>query len=142
MTEIPTTESAFVSPEEEAAFERVQADAVATGRAMSSGEYLAGILAAAQLDTAGTPRKLPADLWPEVDPVVVQEIWDRACVVAWRAAQFASSAWLHRDRLEAVRGQLAEAGYEAMARSVQRSLRVVVPGSGVHPADGESGRGH
>jgi len=137
MTENPITEPMpVVSAEEEAAFHRMQVDAVSTGRAMSSAEYLAGILTAAQLDTAGTPRKLPADMWPDLDPVVVQEIWDRACVVAWRAAQFAGSAWLHRDRLEAVQGELAKAGFHAMAGSVGRSRRLVARDE-VHPADGE-----
>lgn len=150
MTEIPTAESTVpaVSVEEAAAFTVLSTDAVLTGRAMStgqamsSGEFWAGLLAAALVDTAGSPRKLPADMWPDQDPAVVQEIWDRACVVAARAAQFASSPWLHRDRLDSLRGQLAEAGFHAMAGSVQRSLRLVAPDHGAHPADGETGRDH
>ncbi|MFG2359339.1 hypothetical protein [Streptomyces sp. NPDC048521] len=145
MTEIPTTEPAVVSAEEEAAFAVMSADAVLTGRVMmtgqavSSAEFWAGLLAAALVDTAGSPRKLPADMWPEQDPVVVQEIWDRAAVVVSRAAQFAASPWLHRDRLQGLQERLAEAGFHAMAGSVQRSLRLVVSG---HPADSEIGREH
>jgi hypothetical protein len=140
MTENPTTQP--ISPETKASFEVMQVDAVSAGRVMSSGAYLAGLLAAAQVDTAGTPRKLPADLWPEVDPVVVQEIWDRACVVAWRAAQYAGSAWLHRETLAGLQTQLEEAGHVAMAGLVGRSREVVVRSGLVHPADGEVGRGH
>jgi hypothetical protein len=127
---------------DEAAFEVMRADAVLTGRAMSAAEYLAGILAAAELDTAGMPRKLPIDLWPDADPALVQEVWDRACVVAWRAHQFASSAWLHRDRLQDLQAQLSQAGFHAMAGSVGRSLRLVVPDPVRHPADGEEPREH
>lgn len=114
-------------------------DAVLAGRARSAGEFLAGVLAAAELDTAGTARKLPADTWPSVDPEVVQEIWNRACVVTWRAAQFAGSGWLYRDRLEAVQAQLEEAAYVVMGSLVGRSRRLVAPEL-THPADGEQGR--
>lgn len=144
MTEISTTPATSdeTGPVDDAAFEAMRTDAVLTGRAMSSGEYLAGLLAAAQVDTAGTPRKLPVDLWPDLDPVVVQEIWDRACVVAWRASQLAGAPWLHRDRLQALQGQLTEAGFHAMAGSVARSARLVVREDVVHPADGAIAREH
>lgn len=135
MTEIPTEP---VSAQEQADFEVMHADTVITGRAM----FLAGVLVAAEADTLSRPQQLPTDVWADQDPQLVMEIWERACAVIWRTAQLAAAPWLYRDRLESVRGQLALVGYEAMARSVQRSLRVVVPGSGVHPADGESGRGH
>jgi hypothetical protein len=148
MTEIPTTEPVVVSAEEEAAFRVMAADAVLTGRVMctgqavSSAEFWSGLLAAALVDTAGSPRKLPADMWPDQDPMVVQEIWDRAAAVVSRAAQFASSPRHHRDRLERLQGVLAEAGFHAMAGSVQRSLRLVVSEGGVHPADAEIAREH
>ncbi|CAL9668796.1 hypothetical protein SUDANB145_07305 (plasmid) [Streptomyces sp. enrichment culture] len=118
----------------DAGFETMRTDAVLTGRAMSSGAYLAGLLLAAQVDTAGTVRKLPVDCWPDVDPVVVQEIWDRACAVVYRAAQFAQAPRLHGDRLQDLQGRLAEAGFHAMAGSVGRSRRLVARS---HPADGE-----
>jgi hypothetical protein len=145
MTTTPSTTSAAGDSFEgggleDEAFETMRTDAVLTGRAMSSGEFLAGLLAAAQLDIAGTPRKLPADLWPGVDAVVVQEIWDRACAVAWRAAQFAGSPRLFGPRLHVLQEQLTEAGFHAMGGSVARSRRLVAPES--HPADGEVTRGH
>jgi hypothetical protein len=144
MTETtPSTAAAVpVSDEEAAEFEVMRADAVLAGRVMSSGQYLAGLLAAAVVDTVGSPRKLPAELWPDVDPVVVQEIWDRACVVAWRASQFAGSAWQHRETLGAAQAQLVEAGHVAMAGLVGRSREVVLRSRPAHPVDGEAGREH
>jgi hypothetical protein len=148
MTQIPATEPTVVSEDEAAAFAVMSADAVLTGRsmmtgqAMSSAEFWTGLLVAALVDTAGSPRKLPADMWPDVDPVVVQEIWDRACVVAVRAAQFASSPWLHRDRLDRLQEKLAAAGFEAMAGSVRRSRALVAPVSEGLSADSEIAREH
>lgn len=147
--ERPTTPSAPSAPsvpsgEDAAGFEVVSADAVLTARAVASGEavssaaFWAGLLLAAEVDTAGSPRRLPADMWPGVDPVVVQEIWDRACVVAVRAAQFAGAPRLHGDKLARLQGELASAGFEAMGGTVDRSRRLVAPET-VHPADGEVG---
>ena len=142
MTTVPTTPVPASDGEgaPDAGFEAMRTDAVLTGRAVSSGQYLAGLLAAGQLETAGTPRKLPADQWPDVDPVVVQEIWDRACVVAWRAAQFAGSAWLHREGLQDLQARLEEAGFSAMAGSVARSRELALRSR--HPGDGEIARSH
>lgn len=141
MTEIlPTPVPAASESGDDAAFEVVRADAVLAGRAMSSGEYLAGVLAAAELHAAGTVRKLPADMWPDVDPMVVQQIVDWACVVTWRAAQYAGSGWLHRDTFEAAQRQLAEAGFHAMAGLVGRSRELAVRSR--HPGDGEIAREH
>lgn len=145
MTEIPTTPVPAASEPgdstaTDAGFEVMRSDAVLAGRAMSSGEYLAGVLAAAEVDTVGSVRKLPADTWPDVDPLVVQEIWDRACVVAWRAAQYAGSGWLHRETLAAAQERLAAAGFHAMAGLVARSRELAVRSR--HPADGEIAREH
>jgi hypothetical protein len=114
-------------------------DFVCGGRNTSTAQHIAGLLNAGQLETVGTPRKLPMDLFPDVDPAVVQEIWDRACVVAWRAAQYAAAPRFYRDQLARLQGQLREAGFEAMGAMVGRSLRIAsVP----HPADDEDAREH
>lgn len=145
---VPAEVAEVVSAEEAAEFAVMSTDAVLTGRAMAAGqamssaEYYAGLLLAGQVDTLGSPRKLPADMFPDVDPAVVQEIWDRAVVVASRAAQFASSPWLHRDRLQGLQDRLTEAGFHAMGGSVGRSLRMVVREDQVQPADMEIGREH
>lgn len=123
-----------------AAFETVQADMVLAGRTAATGQYLAGLIAAAQLDTVGTPRKLARDLFPDVDPMVVQEIWDRSAAVHFRAGQMAGSPRFHRDALARLRKQLTEAGDAAMAGRVDQALAIAVR---EHPADDASdGRDH
>ncbi|MDX2658328.1 hypothetical protein PV402_39775 [Streptomyces scabiei] len=93
-------------------------DEVLAGRAAESGRLLAGLILAAELDTAGAPRKLPADLFPDVDPVVVQAVWDRALVVGIRAAQFLAAPRFHRDRLARLQGELEAAAFAAMGSMV------------------------
>lgn len=139
MTEI--SPAPVPSASEVAEFEVMRADAVFTGRAMSSAEFLTGLLVNAQLETVGRPDKLPADLFPGVDPVVVQTIWDRALAVGLHAGRVHAAPRLYRDQMERIAGQFAEAGYRAMGGSVARSRRLVAPES-THPADDESKRGH
>ncbi|MEV8248036.1 hypothetical protein AB0R01_30335 [Streptomyces rochei] len=143
---IPTTTSSSAGDAaddgrvlEEAAFETMRADAVLAGRAMSAGEFLAGLIANAELETVGRPDRLARDLWPDVDPVVVQAIWDRALAVGLHAGRRSSSPRLFRDEMARVSAALSEAGYHAMAGLVARSRRLV---ASEHPADGEAGRGH
>ncbi|MFD1309084.1 hypothetical protein [Streptomyces kaempferi] len=115
------------------------ADFVFGGRNVSTGQHIAGLLNAGQLESVGTPRKLPQDIWPDVDPAVVQEIWDRGAATGWRAAQYAAAPRFYRDELTRLQGQLREAGFEAMGSMVARSLRLV---SVAHPADDDEPRGH
>jgi len=139
MTEILPTPVPAAS--DDAGFEVMRADAVFTGRAMSSAEFLTGLLVNAQLETVGRPDKLPQDLFPGVDPVVVQRIWDRALAVGLHAGRVQAAPRLYRDQMERIAGQYAEVGYLAMGGSVARSRRLVAPES-AHPADGDQGRGH
>jgi hypothetical protein len=137
---VPDVPNGPVSSEEQAAFAVSRTDLVLGGRAVISSEYLSGLILAAELDTAGAPRKLPADLFPGVDPVVVQEVWDRALVVGVRCGRLMGAPRLHRDVLARLRGELLEAGHVAMAGMVGRAAATAFA---VHPADGESeGRGH
>lgn len=140
MTELDTTPA--VSAEEQAEFEVMRTDAVLAGRAMSAGAFIAGLLADAELETVGRPDKLAIDLFPDVDPVVVQAVWDRALAVGFYAGRVHASPRLYRDQMDRLAGQLEEAGFHAMGGSVRRSRRLVAPEVGVHPADGEMGRGH
>jgi hypothetical protein len=117
-------------------------DFVLAGRAVSTGAHIAGLIAAAQLDTVGTPRKLPADLFPGVDPAVVQEIWDRALVVGVRAGQLMGAPRFNRDKLARLQGELTEAGHAAMGGMVGRSLSAAQRAPEWHPADAEDGREH
>lgn len=131
--------SASSSPEQPAP---PPVDFVLAGRAVSTGAHIAGLILAAQLDTVGTPRKLPMDLFPGVDPAVVQEIWDRALVVGVRAGQLMGSPRFSRDKLARLQGELVEAGHAAMGGMVGRSLAVAQRAPEWHPADGEDGREH
>lgn len=119
-----------------AAWEVTHADAVLSGWAMSSGEYLAGLILNGQLETVGRPDRLPQDLFPHVDPDVVKLIWDRALAVGLHAGRVSSAPRLYRDQFARVQSALEEAGYQAMGRTVGRSRRLVAP----HPADGETAR--
>lgn len=140
-TEIPTSPaSADDGSGADASFGVVCADAVFTGRAMSSGQFLAGLIADGQLATVGRPDKLPQDLFPEVDPVVVQRVWDRALAVGFHAGRvYAGSARFAEEELRRVRCVFAEAGFEAMAGTVARS-RGLVERAAAHPGDGEIAR--
>lgn len=140
--EIPNPTPAAEGAQDDAAFVTMSTDAVLTGRAMSSGEFLAGLIANGQLATVGRPDRLPADLEPDVDPVVVQRIWDRALAVGLHAGRRSASPRLYRDEMDRVQGEFAAAGFHAMGHTVARSRRLVAPDSPVHPADGEEGRGH
>lgn len=117
-------------------------DAVLAARALADGEHVAGLIAAAELDTAGTPDRLPADLFPDVDPEVVARVWQRALVVGIRAGQLMSAPRFRRDQLARLQGELASAGDFVMAGLVGRSRRVADAAPGWHPADFEDGRGH
>jgi hypothetical protein len=127
---------------EDAAFETMRTDAVGAGRAMSSGAFLAGLIADAQLATVGRPEKLAADLFPDVDPVVVQQIWDRALAVGLYAGRRSASPRLYRDEMDRIAGQLEDAGFHAMGGLVSRSRRLVAPEAVSHPADREAEREH
>lgn len=140
--ETPATASVPSDDAEQAAYGLMSTDAVLTGRAMSSGQYLAGLLADAQLATVGRPEKLPADLEPDVDPVVVQRIWDRALAVGFHAGRVSAAPRLFRDQMDRVAGVFEQAGFAAMAGSVRRSRELVAPAREGLTADAEIAREH
>lgn len=125
--------------EGDGSFEVLRADAVLVGRAASAGMFLAGLIADGQLATVGSPTKLPADLFPDVDPAVVDAIWQRALAVGLHAGRVSAAPRLHRDQMDRIAGQFAEVGYVAMGRAVARSRALVAPEL-KHPADAEAGR--
>ncbi|MFE9461620.1 hypothetical protein [Streptomyces californicus] len=109
-------------------------DQVLADRCQTSGDYLAGILAAAHLEAAGTVRKLPADLFPDWDPVMVQAVWDAALPVGYQAGKLSARPTWTRDALDRLRAALDDAGYTAMGGLAARSATVHPPR---HPADAE-----
>lgn len=142
MTEISTTPAPSDDAGEAAAFQVMSADAVFTGRAMSSGQFLAGLIATAQLETVGRPDRLPADQFSEWDPAVVQAVWDRALAVGFHAGRLSAAPRLFRDQMDRVAGAFEEVGFNAMAGSVRRSRNLVAPVSEGLSADSEIGREH
>ncbi|MCX5000948.1 hypothetical protein [Streptomyces longwoodensis] len=142
MTEMIPSTPASPSPEEEAEFEVMRTDAVLAGRAMSAGEFLAGLVANGMLATVGQPDKLPADLEPDVDPVVVQRIFERGLAVGLHAGKASAAPRLYRDQMLRHQVQLEQVGFRAMEGLVGRSRRLVAPEQVAHPADGEGPRGH
>jgi hypothetical protein len=132
-------ETAKAAASSDAGFEVLRADAVLVGRAASAGMFLAGLIADGQLATVGSPSKLPADLFPDVDPEVVDAIWKRALAVGLHAGRVSAAPRLHRDQMDRIAGQFAEVGYVAMGRAVARSRALVAP-EAAHPADGEGER--
>jgi hypothetical protein len=120
-------------------------DSVLAARAVSDGEHIAGLILAAQLDTVGSPRKLPMDLFPHPDPEVqalVQEAWSRALVVGVRAGKLMASPRFYRDKLATLRGQLEEAGHAAMGRAMGPAVAAAHRAPVRHPVDGELEREH
>ena len=115
------------------------ADGVLAGRAMSAAVFLAGLLATAELETVGRPEKLPQDLFPHVDPAVVEAIWQRALAVGLHAGRVSASPRLYRDQMLRVQGEFEAVGFAAMGRLADRSRGVV---DRPHPADGEGARAH
>ncbi|MFD3336083.1 hypothetical protein ACFWV1_26065 [Streptomyces sp. NPDC058700] len=101
------------------------------------GEYLAGILADAMLDTAGRPDKLPALLLPDLDPAVVERIWKVAVPVGFRMGKSVGQPQWTAANLRHSKNALADAGYHSMAALADRSHRTTT-----HPGDTEPVREH
>jgi hypothetical protein len=53
-----------------------------------------------------------------------------------------ASPRFYRDKLARLQGQLAEAGYAVMGRTVDPAVRAAWRAPEWHPADGEDGREH
>lgn len=120
--------STAISPSpaaDDSANETVMVDLVLAGRNVGAAPFVAGLLSAAQLATAGSPRKLARDVWPGVDPAVVQEIYERGLEVGVYAARMYDRPRFHRDELERIRSQFEEASHVAMGGLAGRSLRLI-----------------
>ena len=129
-----TTEASV--PVDSEMWETARTDAELVGRASSAAVFLTGLLVNSELETVGRPDRLPADLFPDVDPVVVERIWQRALAVGLHAGRVSAAPRLFRDQMVRVQGLFAAAGFAAMGRAVSRSRRLVAP----HPADWETAR--
>ena len=125
--------------------EVARVDGVLDARNREVAAYLAGLIASGQLDTVGSPRKLPQDLWPQADPVLqelVQEVFQRGVAVGFRAGRFFGAPRFYRDKLASLQGRLAEAGYAAMGRAMGPAVTEAYRAPVRHPVDGELEREH
>jgi hypothetical protein len=105
-------------------------------RCTSHGDYLAGLLAAALLDTVALPDRLPTALFTDTDPHTVDAIWRLALAVGFRAGRLAVRPAFTPDHLIHIHHGLATAGYDAMARLAHRSAHAH------QPADHDQPPGH
>ena len=135
------TVPAGVGPDDPGA-EVARVDEVLDARIRAAAEELAGLIAAAELDTVGSPRLLPADLFPDDDPDTVRRVWARALVVGVRAGKLMQAPRFYRDKLYRLQGELAQAGYAAMGRSVRGPLSAAQRYPELHAIDDEEARGH
>lgn len=109
-------------------------DQALTRRATTSGDWIAGLIAYAMLDTAGTPTNLPHLTFPDDDPDTVTRVWQAALAVGFRAGRLDAAPRFHRDTLARHQAALADAGYTAMAALGQQTLTLLPPPP-QHPAD-------
>ncbi|MFF7335488.1 hypothetical protein [Streptomyces sp. NPDC008150] len=85
--------------------------------ASRAGDHIAGLIADGMLATTARPDRLPRLLFPHLGltPDQVQEIWDTALTVGLWAGARSRNLRFHRDALTRLQGELADAGYRAMA---------------------------
>ncbi|MFH8483642.1 hypothetical protein [Streptomyces sp. NPDC018055] len=129
-----TTPSTTPTPASPDAPSPAHVDRALADRCQSSGDYLAGLLAAGHLEAAGTVRKLPAAMFPDWDPDMVQAVWDAALPVGFQAGKLSVRPTWTPDALNRLRAALDEAGYTAMGGLVARSATLHPTR---HPADDE-----
>lgn len=102
-------------------------DTVLADRHTTSGQWIAGLITAAELDTLARPDRLPADLFPDAPPELVQAIWDRALVVGIRAGKYMHAPRFHRDQLARHQQALTDIGHTAMAARITAALNLIQP---------------
>jgi len=122
-------------PHQPAASGPQDADTQLAALAATSSTVLEGFVAAGMLDVVGQPAKLPTLMWPDADQALVQDIWNRALAVGYRAGRFAGSPRWDAAALNRLRAALTDAGFDAMARAVDVTM-ATAPSQ--HPADRET----
>lgn len=103
------------------------ADRALAGRIVCTGDMIAALIGGGLLETAGTPTKLPRYLWPQLDPNLVQEIWDAGAAAGYYAGRAQSRSRWEPEKLAEVAAALEEAGWRAMGRVVQRAVDACPP---------------
>jgi hypothetical protein len=109
-------------------------DRVLAHRAKTSAAVLAGLIAAGTAETA-YPTQLPADMFPDLDPTVVERVWNAALRVGVCVGKgLARPRWDTRT-LDRLRAELADAGYHRMGRLVEGAAFAAPSRPEEHPAD-------
>ncbi|MFJ6238928.1 hypothetical protein ACIQH0_33155 [Streptomyces griseus] len=134
-----TTPSTTPPPETADAPSPAPVDQALADRCQTSGDYLAGLLAAGHLEAASTVRKLPTAMFPDWPADMVQAVWDAALPVGFQAGKLSARPTWTRDALDRLRAALDDAGYTAMGRLTARSATVHPPRQ---PADDDQPRHH
>lgn len=129
-TPAPSNPTTTTADPDRAATDQALADVCQT-----SGDYLAGLIAAGTLEAAAAPRQLPEALFADHDPATVRAVWNAALAVGYRAGQLSVRPSWTPDALNRLRTALTDAGYTAMAAKTARSARLHPPR---HPADHEN----
>ncbi|MFI1161328.1 hypothetical protein [Streptomyces sioyaensis] len=102
-------------------------------RNLRSAHVIAGVLDAGLLNHAGRPDRLPAALFPDVDPDAVQAIWNMALAVGiWAGKAMLRPQW-RPEELDRFQQVLHKAGHQAMAGSVATAAQC--GRRHAHPAD-------
>lgn len=102
-------------------------DKALTERCTTSGEVIAGHIAAGMLDAVSRPAKLPELLFPDDDPDTVRRVWDQAVAVGYRAGKHAARPVWTAEGLDRLKAALYEAGYQGMARLAVRTANTTQP---------------
>lgn len=126
------------------------ADRALVERARTSADTLTGLIATGMLAAVARPDRLPELLYPHLPADQVRAIWDTALAVGYHAGRTAGRrAWDPAD-LDHARAALADAGYHALATTVEQaayaapSRRPPAPAAvaTAHPADDDTPRTH
>lgn len=96
-------------------------DQALTERCVTSGEVIAGHIAAGMLDHASRPAKLPELLFPDDDPDTVDRVWKLAVAVGYRAGKHAARPEWTAEGIARLKAALYDAGYQGMARLAVRT---------------------
>ncbi|MFD5899069.1 hypothetical protein [Streptomyces sp. NPDC060366] len=102
-------------------------DQALTERCTTSGEVIAGHIAAGMLDVVSRPAKLPELTFPDDDPDTVRRVWELAVAVGYRAGKHAVRPDWTAEGIARLKAALYEAGYRGMGRLAVRTANTTAP---------------
>lgn len=111
------------------------ADQALADVALTSGEYLAGVIELGMLEVVGRPEKLTSLVPPDIDQKTFERVSAIVMPIGYRAGLIAANPRWVPGALRRLKQALADVGYTAMSR-------VVGAAANIHPADDETEREH